>query len=45
MPVLTAEAVDDGLLAVLRRLSDQGQVAHEEDIGEFAILDHLEEGG
>ncbi|HEX4583322.1 MAG TPA: hypothetical protein VH183_00720 [Burkholderiaceae bacterium] len=45
MPVLTAEAVDDGLLAVLRRLSDQGEVAHEEDIGEFAILDHLQGGG
>jgi hypothetical protein len=26
-------------------LSDQGEVAHEEDIGEFAILDHLRSDG
>ena len=41
MPVLTPEAVQAGLGAVLTRLSPQGEVAHEEDIGEFAILDHL----
>jgi len=41
MPVLTPEAVEAGLGAVLTRLSPQGEVAHEEDIGEFAILDHL----
>jgi hypothetical protein len=41
MPALTPEAVDAGLGAVLTRLSPQGEVAHEEDIGEFAILDHL----
>jgi hypothetical protein len=29
---------------VLTRLSPQGEVAHEEDIGEFAILDHLASG-
>jgi len=45
MPALTSEAVDAGLGAVLTRLSPQGEVAHEEDIGEFAILDHLRAGG
>lgn len=45
MPALTPEAVDAGLGAVLTRLSPQGEVAHEEDIGEFAILDHLRAGG
>src|ERR1700722_10261772 len=45
MPVLAPEAVDAGLGAVLTRLSPQGEVAHEEDIGEFAILDHLRESG
>jgi hypothetical protein len=41
MPALTPQAVAAGLGAVLTRLSPQGEVAHEEDIGEFAILDHL----
>ncbi len=45
MPVLTPEAVAAGLGAVLTRLSPQGEVAHEEDIGEFAILDHLHATG
>jgi hypothetical protein len=45
MPALSPEAVDAGLGAVLTRLSTQGEVAHEEDIGEFAILDHLRAGG
>jgi hypothetical protein len=45
MPVLAPEAVDAGLGAVLTRLSPHGEVAHEEDIGEFAILDHLRAGG
>jgi hypothetical protein len=45
MPVLAPEAVDAGLGAVLTRLSPQGEVAHEEDIGEFAILDRLRAGG
>jgi hypothetical protein len=44
MPALTPLAVDAGLGAVLTRLSPQGEVAHEEDIGEFAILDHLHAG-
>ena len=45
MPVLAPEAVDAGLGAVLTRLSPTGEVAHEEDIGEFAVLDHLRAGG
>src|SRR5882672_1300215 len=45
MPVLTPEAVAAGLGAVLTRLSPQGEVAHEEDIGEVAILDHLRASG
>jgi hypothetical protein len=44
MRVLTPAAVEAGLGAVLTRLSPQGEVAHEEDIGEFAILDHLRAG-
>ncbi len=44
MPALTPQAVDAGLGAVLTRLSPQGEVAHEEDVGEFAVLDHLHEG-
>src|ERR1700723_182080 len=45
MPVLAPEAVEAGLGAVLTRLSAQGEVAHEEDIGEFAVLDHLRATG
>jgi hypothetical protein len=44
MPVLQPTAVEAGLGAVLTRLSPQGEVAHEEDIGEFAILDHRRAG-
>ena len=45
MPVLSAAAVEAGLSSVLVRLSVQGEVAHEEDIGERAVLDHLESDG
>jgi hypothetical protein len=45
MPVLTPRAIQAGLGAVLTRLSPQGEVAHEEDIGEFAILDHMRASG
>ncbi|WP_296611049.1 hypothetical protein [Sphingomonas sp.] len=45
MPVLQPAAVETGLSSVLERLSDKGQVAHEEDIGEFAILDHMKSDG
>jgi hypothetical protein len=45
MPALSAAAVEDGLDSVLARLSPQGEVAHEEDIGEQAVLDHRRENG
>src|SRR5258708_2110224 len=45
MPVVMQNAIQAGLGAVLTRLSPQGEVAHEEDIGEFAILDHLRASG
>jgi hypothetical protein len=45
MPVLTPEAVEDGLASVLARLSERGEVAHEEAIGEAAVLDHMKKDG
>lgn len=45
MPALQPKAVETGLTSVLARLSPQGEVAHEEDIGEFAILDHRKTDG
>jgi len=45
MPVLSPTAVEDGLDSVLARLSPGGEVAHEEDIGEQAVLDHLRADG
>jgi hypothetical protein len=45
MPVLSATAVEAGLDSVLARLSPAGEVAHEEDIGEQAVLDHLKADG
>ncbi len=41
LPVLSPDAVEDGLGSVFTRLSSTGEVAHEEEIGEFAVLDHL----
>jgi hypothetical protein len=45
MPALRPTAVEDGLDSVLARLSPRGEVAHEEDIGEQAVLDHLKAEG
>lgn len=45
MPALKPDAVETGLRSVLERLSPQGVVAHEEDIGEYAILDHRRDDG
>ncbi|WP_443026648.1 hypothetical protein [Sphingomonas sp. Leaf21] len=45
MPALQPAAVETGLASVLARLSPQGEVAHEEDIGEFAIIDHRKADG
>ncbi len=44
MPALTAQAIDDALGSVLARLSPHGQVAHEELIGEEAVLENLKHG-
>lgn len=44
MPALQPEAVESGLRSVLVRLAPDGNVAHEEDIGEFAVLDHMRAG-
>jgi hypothetical protein len=44
MPALQPEAIERGLEAVLQRLAADGQVAHEEDIGEFAVLRHRKQG-
>lgn len=41
LPVLAPEAIEAGLASVLARVSPEGEVAHEEDIGEFAVLEHL----
>lgn len=43
MPALTDDAVEAVLSSVLERVSEQGRVAHEEDIGEFALLRHRQE--
>jgi glycogen debranching enzyme len=43
-PVLKAPAMEAGLGSVLERLNAAGEVAHEEDIGEFAILQRLRAG-
>jgi hypothetical protein len=42
-PVLQPEAIERGIGAVLDRLAPNGEVAHEEDIGEFAILRNAKE--
>ncbi|MFD1786517.1 hypothetical protein ACFSC3_02915 [Sphingomonas floccifaciens] len=44
MPVLQPVAVEDGIASVLARLAPNGEVAHEEDIGEFAVLRNAKEG-
>ncbi len=44
MPALTPVAVESGIGAVLTRVSAAGEVAHEEDIGESAVLEHLKAG-
>ncbi|WP_369942072.1 hypothetical protein [Xanthomonas medicagonis] len=45
LPALAPDAVEAGLGAVLARLDRDGQVAHEEDIGEFAVLRHRRRDG
>lgn len=43
-PVLQHLAIESGIAAVLARLAPSGEVAHEEDIGEFAVLRNVREG-
>jgi hypothetical protein len=45
MPVLAPQAIEAGLRSVLARLSAAGEVAHEEGIGEFAVLSHKRQNG
>ncbi|MDB6008753.1 MAG: hypothetical protein JWL65_1003 [Gammaproteobacteria bacterium] len=45
MPVLAPEASEAALRAVLARLASDGEVAHEEAIGEFAVLSHKRQDG
>jgi hypothetical protein len=45
MPVLQPAAVEGGLRSVVARLSAEGEVAHEEAIGEFAVLAHMKANG
>ncbi len=44
MPVMQPPAIEAGLSAVLTRLSADGKVAHEEGIGEFALVDNAKNG-
>jgi hypothetical protein len=41
MPVLKPTAIEAALGSVIERLSTQGEVAHEEDIGEWAVSENL----
>lgn len=45
MPVLQPQAIEAGLGSVLARLDARGDVAHEEGIGEFAVIDRRQHGG
>jgi len=44
MPALAPAAIEAGLGAVLARVSPIGEVAHEEGIGEFAVVDNKAHG-
>ena len=43
-PVLQSDAIGSGIGSVLERLGPSGEVAHEEDIGELAVLRNEKEG-
>ncbi len=43
-PVLEPHAAQSAIASVLDRLASNGEVAHEEDIGEFAVLRNAREG-
>lgn len=42
MPVLRPAAVEAALASVVERLGEDGEVGHEEDVGEWAVLENLE---
>jgi hypothetical protein len=44
MPVLQPEAVEAGLSSVLARLNAAGEVAHEDGVSEFAIIERRRKG-
>lgn len=44
MPALAPAAIEMAIGSVLERLGPDGEVAHEEDIGEFAVLRHRDLG-
>ena len=44
MPALRPPAIEAGLSSVLARLDTDGEVAHEEGIGEFAVVDRRQHG-
>jgi len=44
MPILRPVVIEAALGSVIERINSYGEVAHEEDIGEFAIIRHLREG-
>lgn len=44
MPALQPAAIESGLGSVLARLNPAGEVAHEEGLSEFAIVEHRREG-
>ncbi|MGH8174928.1 MAG: hypothetical protein ACREV5_01540 [Steroidobacter sp.] len=43
-PVLQPRVMEAGLASVLARLNAAGEVAHEEDVGEFALLRRMQAG-
>jgi hypothetical protein len=43
-PVLEPPAIESAIASVLDRLAPDGEAAHEEDIGEFAVLRNAREG-
>ena len=44
MPALSPEAIEASLSAVLVRVSHMGEVAHEESIGEYAVIERMRKG-
>ncbi|HEX7714461.1 MAG TPA: hypothetical protein VF531_10615, partial [Bacillota bacterium] len=40
MPALKSRGIEAGLSSLIERLNDYGEVAHEEEIGEFAVIRH-----